>query len=466
MNKVVYWLENFLQMALNVEKMLEWIERQRLVQRGQPVLVSVSGGVDSVVLLHLLVESGAFSLGVAHCNFGLRGEESDADQEFVRQLAEKFSLPFFSVRFDTKAYARRHSLSIQEAARQLRYNWLEEVRRREGYHRIATGHTLSDQLETLLLAIVRGGYWRSLGGIQPRWGKVIRPLLFATREKVEEYARTRGLQWREDTSNLLSVYERNFIRHHVVPLLKELNPSVEETAGRLSVQVRQVQAVYDVAVQEFLSRVVVEEGGVWRVPWRLLVFHSASDVLIFEFIRQFGFGWGDVERVRQLALCSQTGRYVDSPHYRIVKDRNWLVVVPVGEEQEQVAVLGVEQTRAVFPDGVITLEVRPAGEVNVSASSLEAFLDASRLSLPLLVRRWRPGDYFYPLGLNKKKKIKKFITDEKVPAHKKKNVLVVCSGDKIVWVVGYRIDHRFRVEDSTTQVCILRWTPTEGGAFC
>lgn len=438
-----------------LEQFLNHIRKHDLCQPDDTILLAVSGGVDSVVMLHLFKEAG-FTIGVAHCNFQLRGKESDADEAFVRQLTQQLNIPFFSNRFDTDTFAWEKGISTQMAARELRYNWFNSLLTEYGYKHLATGHHFDDTLETILLNLTRGSSLEGLSGIPVRNGKVIRPLLFATRVEVEKFATDHDILWRTDQSNLTDDYQRNFIRHQIVPKLRELNPSLENTlhAGleKLQSDIELVHTFVQDWKQQYLSenheRTVIEKKGFEELK------HSAH--LLWRVVRDKGFNVEQcVEIIR--ALHHQSGKQFLSVTHTLLVDRIQLIITPRLNKQEDVLISEYQQEVQCGP-WKFFLEQSSAG-VEVKANPLLAFLDADKLKYPLRLRRWRPGDFFYPLGMDHKRKLSDFLIDKKLSRADKEAVIVLESNGDIVWVAGHRIDNRYKITPETRAALIFRAEP-------
>ncbi|HEY3404645.1 MAG TPA: tRNA lysidine(34) synthetase TilS [Ohtaekwangia sp.] len=432
------------------EQFLNHIKNHELCTLQEPILVTVSGGVDSVVMLHLFREAG-FTIGVAHCNFQLRGKESDGDEEFVRQLCLGLNVPFFFNRFETEAYAWENGISTQMAARELRYTWFDSLLEKHHYTRIATGHHFDDTIETIILNLTRGSSVEGLSGIPVKNNKIIRPLLFATRADVEKYAVEKGISWRTDQSNLTDDYQRNFIRHQVVPKLKELNPSLETTlhAGleKLHGDVELIHAFVHDWRQQFLTqsneRITLEKKGFDGL--------KQGAHLLWRVIRDAGFNFEQCVEVIH-GLNGQPGKRFLSPTHQLIIDRSQLIITPhVGHWNEVVIDQG--QSSAVF--AAMEISIERTYDFTVKTDSYEAVLDEAKLQFPLRLRRWKPGDFFFPLGMEHKRKLSDFLIDKKVSLADKDTVTVLESGGEIAWVIGYRIDNRFKITDQTRSALVF-----------
>ncbi|OON65927.1 tRNA lysidine(34) synthetase TilS [Hymenobacter sp. CRA2] len=419
------------------------------------VLVAVSGGLDSVVLLDVLHRMGV-GVGVAHCHFGLRGEESDADEEFVRKLAKKYGVPYFAEFFDTKGFAEQEGLSTQMAARVLRYQWFEQVRRSQGLDYVATAHHQRDAAETMLLNLTHGTGLSGLHGIPVRQGRVVRPLLGAAKDDLYDYVVEKHLAWREDSSNDSTLYQRNRLRHDVLPVLRELNPNLDQTLQHTAERVRGAELLVQHLVDQTTKEVRRDEAEATYINIAVLQATPATAVLLHEMLRPFHFSWLVVKDIVE-SFRSVSGKQFESPTHRLVKDRDQLVITPKNLSgfgtyrwPEGQAELVVDKLR-------LTAKERDAAGYSVAKAKDVAALDLDKLKFPLTLRRWREGDWFMPIGLKGKKKISDFLIDQKVPLNLKDQVLLLTSADgKIVWVVGMRPDDRFKVTEETQRVLEVR----------
>jgi tRNA(Ile)-lysidine synthase len=434
-----------------LEQFLNHINQNGLCDKSDTILLAVSGGVDSMAMLYLFREA-KFDVAVAHCNFQLRGKESDGDEEFVRQVCKELDIPFFCRRFETEAYAWENTLSIQMAARNLRYEWFEELLVRNSYRCLATGHHFDDSIETILLNLTRGSAIDGLAGIPVRNGNVIRPLLFASRKQIEKYAELKGLVWREDLSNLTDDYQRNFIRHQVVPKLKELNPSLEATWQSGIEKIQGDLDLLHMAFEDWREEFTTE--SVERITIQKMAFASfpRGGSLLWRFIKTFGFNFEQSKEVIA-SLYGQPGkRFISSSHLLVI-DRELLIITALQHDWSEVT---IEKKQVQSELGPWHLEMETIQQLPVVIDEKDAYLEESLLTFPLTWRKWRPGDTFYPLGMDHKKKLSDFFIDKKVSIADKELITVLESDGKIVWVAGYRIDDRFKVTPNSTS--ILKFT--------
>ncbi|MBF9143389.1 tRNA lysidine(34) synthetase TilS [Hymenobacter properus] len=421
-----------------------------------PILVAVSGGLDSVVLLDILHRLKV-QVAVAHCHFGLRGEDADADEQFVRKLAKQYGLPYFAEFFRTKEFAEQEGISTQMAARLLRYRWFEQVREREQLAAIATAHHQRDQAETMILNLTHGTGLAGLHGIQVKNGHVVRPLLGLGRDDLHDYLVERGLRWREDDSNDSPVYQRNLLRHEVLPVLREINPNLDQTMAATAERVGGAEEIVRRYVEETAAQARRDEAEVTYLNISTLQKTAATTVVLHELLRPFGFSWLMVKDI-VAAFGGESGRRFDSPTHRLVKDRENLVITPRRTSQYGTFQLAAGQTDLLADGMRLKAELHDdARHFIIPRSKSTAALDADKLKFPLTLRRWQEGDWFMPLGMKGKKLLSDFLIDQKVPLNLKDEVRVLTSADgKICWVVGWRVDDRFKVEDATERVLTVQ----------
>lgn len=439
---------------------IEFNRNKRLAGPKKRVLLAVSGGKDSVVMCDLFSKA-SWPFSIAHCNFQLRGEESNTDETFVQALGKQYNVEVFVRRFDTTSYAEEKKTSIQIAARELRYKWFEELRVAENFQLIATAHHLNDNIETILLNLVKGSGIRGLRGIPLRQATIIRPLLFASQQEIELHVKEFALHFREDSSNATDKYTRNKIRHHVIPLLKEINPSLEKTLGEKVELFTELEQLYDQNIRKKSKQLFLKRGADIYIPLLLLKKTQNAASVLFEYLKDFDFTPEQIADMLAGIDAPPGGQYLTGK-MRIIKDRRFYIMTGHEENEQEIHRINELDTEISIGDKKIffTPSLLTKREKNVALSNKKniAFIDSAKLEFPLLVRRWKAGDYFYPLGMKlKKKKVKKFLTDEKVPLHEKEKVWVIESNQKIVWVIGYRIDERFKLSDKTTNALRIEW---------
>lgn len=432
-----------------LERFREFITEKQLLQPGHRTLLGVSGGMDSVVMAELFHRAD-HPFAIAHCNFGLRGAESDEDVAFVKELARRYVVPFFSQRFDTKAQANEQGVSLQMIARQLRYDWFEDVLKEKNYDQIAVATHRNDEIETVLINLVRGTGIGGLHGIAPKRGNVIRPLMFATRQEIEEFAENEDIEYRHDSSNESMDYIRNRIRHEVIPVLKKINPALERTFRENVAGIRETESIYRQAVEAIRTQLVREEKTGFSITIDEAKKLQPLRTWWFELLKPFGFNAAVVDDIIS-SLEGESGKYFYSSSHQLLKDRDELLICELSAQQQEEAQVspGNETLQSPLPMRFKAIE---GTGVEIIDDPKVALLDFEKLKFPLKLRRWKNGDAFYPLGMQSRKKLSDFFIDNKVPRTKKENTFVLTSNGDIVWVVGHRIDHRYRVSKSTNKI--------------
>lgn len=410
------------------------------------LLLATSGGLDSMIMAHLFHKL-QYDVALVHCNFQLRGLESFGDQNFVQDYAEANEIPIFVTQFDTEAFAKDYKLSTQVAARDLRYNWFYELLETENYDYILTGHHADDNIETFLINLSRGTGLEGLVGIPEQNDKIIRPLLPFSREEIAKYANANGIKWREDSSNASDKYLRNKIRHDLVPLLKELNPQFISSFQKTQSFLQQSQQMVEDASIMVYQQVAKQDEDEIRFDLKQLKKLPNYRSYLYQWLNEFGFlAWDDVYDL----VDSQSGKQVFSPNFRLLKDRDFLLLCPINTEIEVKDYFIAEDTKEVnIP---LNLTFCKVSDISVG-SNTTIFVDQDKLQFPLVLSRWREGDYFQPFGMEgKSKKVSKLFKDEKLSLIEKENVWILWSGETIVWIVGVRQDERFRVSESTQNI--------------
>ena len=409
------------------------------------LLLAVSGGLDSMVLLHLLQQL-PYTIAIAHCNFQLRGIESFEDQSFVQNYALQHQIPFYYTQFDTQAFANDYKLSTQVAARELRYDWFYEQLELHQFDFVLTAHHADDNLETFLINLSRGTGLDGLSGIPAQNDAVLRPLLPFSRAAIEEYAKANNLQWREDSSNASDKYLRNQIRHHLVPMLKELNPDFLKAFGMTQEYLQQAQELVADAASMVYQQVAREEEDTIYFDLKQLLRLPNYASYLYQWLKEYGFSaWDDIYNL----VDSQSGKQVFSSEYRLLKDRDFFILSPIQESEKELYFIEKNQDKVKIP---LKLQFCKVADIN-KADSSAIFVDESKLAYPLVLRKWQEGDFFYPLGMKgKSKKVSKFFKDEKMALLDKENTWLLCSNEAIVWVIGMRADERFKVENITNTI--------------
>jgi len=432
-----------------INTFLENIEAKNLIQKGERVLLAVSGGIDSMVLLHLF-ERSEFDYGLVHCNFHLRGEESDGDEEFVREQVGQHGLPSFFKDFDTEEYASVRGISIEMAARELRYNYFEKIRVENGFDLIATAHHQDDLIETFFLNLSRKTGIHGLTGIKEKAGNIIRPLLFAGRKEIENYAKEHFVEYREDSSNNEVVFQRNFIRHKILPLFSEMNPAFQKNMVASVSNLKEAEVVYDYLIHTEIEKIVSQENLGIKVDIQQLRTTPFPHLLLLEVLSTYHFNAAVIDQIYK-SLEAESGRQFYSFSHRLVKDREYLFVSEIEVDEEKLYYIE-ENDMELFDPLDICIEKLDAENFKIIKQSKVACIDADEVSFPLLIRKWKQGDYFQPLGMSGMKKVSDFFIDQKIPLHEKENTWLLCSGKKIVWIMGYRLDERFKITSKSKKV--------------
>ncbi|MBE98936.1 MAG: tRNA lysidine(34) synthetase TilS [Flavobacterium sp.] len=417
------------------------------------LLLAVSGGIDSIVMATLFKTLG-YEIALAHCNFRLRGSESDGDDSFVNTFAEKNNIPVHTTRFDTVSFASDNKVSIQMAARQLRYSWFNELLEKHGYDYLLTAHHLDDQIETFLINFTRGTGLEGLTGIPQQNGRVVRPLLPFSRIEIEQYAQELGLEWREDSSNTSDKYLRNKLRHDIVPVLKKLNKDFGKSFASTTEHLQQsLSLVQDAAVMVY-KEVVTEKENQKHINLQQLLRLPNYKAYLYKWLHPFGFtAWHDIYSLVE----TQPGKYIFSEGFRLLKDRDVMILEPISSETD--AIYTIEEGQEIVSEPV-SLRLQQIGELPKDMLKNGIYVNKQLIKFPLFVRKWQEGDYFYPFGMNgRKKKGSKFFKDEKMSLPDKENTWLLCSANDVVWIIGQRADERFKVTEQTTQILNIQLLP-------
>lgn len=429
-----------------------WLDK-KLPQPEETVLLAVSGGVDSMVMLDLCVRAG-LKIAIAHCNFQLRGEEADKDEQLVVATAQKHGLVCHTVRFDTQLKMEEWKKGVQETARILRYEWFDELMTGHGYKCVATAHHANDNAETLLINLFKGTGIAGLHGITVRSNKVIRPFLFATRQQIADYAMDNKVDYREDASNAKDDYLRNAVRLNLLPAIDKHFPNVVQQLNDSIARFAEAEELYLRSIEAERKKLLEKRGNDHYIPVRKLRHRQPLNTIVYELCKPFGFTSAQVPHVLQL-LDSESGHYISSASHRIIRDREFLVITNVPtEETDHILIEGFPCTVQTQHQTLHFSIIKKPGNIPVDPAT--AYIDMKRVVLPLTLRKWRAGDYFYPLGMGmKKKKIARFFIDQKVPLHQKERTWVLECQKRIAWVAGMRLDERFKVTDSTEEVLCI-----------
>jgi len=438
---------------LPVKQFVEFIEQQKLFGKSDKVLAALSGGMDSVLMVHLLKTAG-FNFGIAHCNFQLRGPESTGDEVFCRQLAAQLDVPFHLVHFNTAEEASRRKISVQMAARELRYQWFEDIRYSGGYHAIALAHHQNDTIETILLNLTRGTGIAGLHGILPKSGHLVRPLLFLSRDEIQKLIADNNVGWVEDSSNTSVKYARNKLRLEVIPALKELNPGLEKTFEDNLQNFRELEILLEEKLQELHSSILTNNGGEIQIAISEIKKLKPQRLLLFKLLQPYGFNETTVDDVLA-SLDKHSGRRFESSSHQLVLDREKLILTQKASGEQGAVTIHSTDHSVVYGNYKLTL-LHDDSALIVKDNPLSVSVDADKVQFPLTVRSWQQSDFFYPFGMKVRKKLSDFFINQKVPLHVKADIPLLINGnEEIIWAAGHRLDNRYRVTENTKKVIIF-----------
>ena len=441
-----------------LQKFLAYIKKENLFTKNDHLLIAVSGGADSVVLCRLCAAAG-LNFSLAHCNFKLRDAESDRDEQFVKKLSEQLGVKLFVKTFDTVSKAKLNKTSIEETARNLRYEWfkqllLESKTADNPFSFLLTAHHADDNVETVIMNFFRGTGIKGLRGILPKQQQIVRPLLFAKRKDIEEYAFKNEVEFITDSSNASNDYTRNLFRNEILPSVEKIYPEALNNVLRNIERLTAVEYLYEESIEQIKQKLVEKKGDEMHIPVLKLLKVKPLQTVIYEIIKDVGFTAMQVNEVEKL-LYSDSGKYIKSDSHIILRNRKWLIISPK-TISTQIKNIIIEENAGniLFDEG--TLQIYPSAKPEKFVGDASTVLiDAADLTYPLMLRKWKTGDYFYPLGMTKKKKLSRFLIDIKLSLLQKEKCWVLESNKKIVWVIGYRIDERFKIISSSKQIVKL-----------
>lgn len=436
-----------------IEQFLRHIQRNELFESHHKILLAVSGGLDSVVMVRLFRQAG-LEAGIAHCNFQLRGEASNDDERFVEMLSKDNGMNFHTRSFETERIAGERKLSIQMTARALRNAWFGELLRDHRYAVVATAHHLNDSLETLLLNLAKGTGIDGIAGIPVKHQQYVRPMLFASRGQIEEYARKESLGWREDSSNATDDYQRNIIRHHVVPVLKEINPNLEDTFSDTALRLRASRNFARGYLKEFSVRSMYYDGRHVLIRKGELRNNRFGSVILWELLKDLGFNFDQCREI--VEKDHQSGSVFVSSTHQITVSRDEFILGRLSNKPEVSVEITAATTEAILGGKSLMFEVQDRSQVTLTGNQAIACMDFDKLAFPLVWRHWKDGDRFVPLGMTNHKKLSDFLVDEKISLPDKDQVTVIESAGEIAWVVGLRLSEGVKVTETTGRVFVLR----------
>jgi len=436
-----------------LKKFKDFIFQESLFENDDKILLTVSGGPDSVILCELFYRA-KYNFGIAHCNFHLRGKESDEDEIFVRDLSKKYKVQFYVKHFNTKKYAKDNHISIEMAARDLRYNWFFELLKKEKYKYIATGHHLDDQIETFFINIIRGTGIAGLHGIISKQNNIIRPLLFAYRNDIEAFLKKNNIPFRTDSTNNSVKFMRNKFRNLILPQLYQINKNYKKTIINDIKRLKDAEFIYKTKINEVKKNILIKEGKNILIPIEKLKELNPLRTYLFEFLSSYNFNFSTVEDIIS-RLDDISGKQFFSSSHRLIKDREYLIISELDKKSEANAIEFFINENDLFINTPVPLKFKNLiynHDFIISKDKFIACFDKDKLKFPLQIRKWKKGDYFYPFGMNKKKKLSDFFIDEKFSLLEKEKIWLLCSDNDIVWIIGKRIDNRFRIRNNTKNI--------------
>ena len=426
---------------------LHYIHENKLFDTKSKILLAISGGIDSVCLADLLIRLG-YNVEFAHCNFKLRGEESDQEEIFVSDLANKNKIPFHHISFDTNHYALRNKLSIQMAARELRYEWFEKVRREIYADYIAIAHNQNDNIETFFINLINGTGLKGLRAIQNKNNFIVRPLMFASRNEIEEYVKLRSLNFREDSSNKSKKYQRNKVRHELIPLLRQINPSIENTIADEIEIIKNTYSIFKEQADRVVKEISYQTDDGIKISKKKLIKLEPIDTYLYEILNVFGFT--DLKSIKN-SILSNPGKQFFSKSHRLLIDREFVFIEKI-EDDFFNDILINEST--LILNSPLNISFKISSNNQIDKIKDKACFDYEKLVFPLVIRKWKSGDKFIPSGMKGFKKLSDYFIDNKINRLLKEKTLLICSNDDIIWVIGHRIDERYKATSKTKKMYI------------
>lgn len=427
-------------------RFLAFIKENKLIDKDEKVLVAVSGGIDSMTMLQLFQKT-SYKFACVHCNFKLRNSDSEKDERFITSYCASHNIPLYKTSFETIAIAKKRKISIQEAARDLRYQYFDDIANQHNYHKIAVAHNLNDTVETFLINLTRGSGIAGLTGISVKYLNIIRPLMFAHRQEIEEYVQNNEITYRTDKSNFDTKYTRNKIRHEILPLFEQINPSFLNTIAETTERLSEVSLIYHESIEALKAKYMKEKSGLISINKSF--FLNTSNTVRYEFLKAYGFS---IDTVQKLANEHHTGKQYISGKYCLTIDREAILLEEIKETTTNWDIDISRDGTTAFPIYLKWHSFELGSSFKLPRSKHLVAFDKDKLNNKMQLRFWKEGDFFYPLGLGKKKKLSDFFIDQKVPLPLKNKIPMLCSGDDIVWITNYQIDDRFKITAQTKQV--------------
>jgi tRNA(Ile)-lysidine synthase len=437
-----------------IDEFIQHNNKNELFDRNDRILLTISGGIDSMTMFYLFLGQ-EYNIGVAHCNFMLRGKESDLDQEFVRNLTSRNNVEYHTINFNTSQEAAVKKISIQMAARELRYDWFNQIAQKYSYSKIATAHNLNDLAETFLINLSRGTGIKGLTGIPVKSGKIIRPLLFATREKIYSYANRNKINYREDSSNAETKYLRNAIRHDIIKEFEKITPNFLHGVQTTTKLLHTTQTVYDEKINLLRNQLFIPiDEHETQISINQLKDNHIQAEMLFDILLPFNFTYDNCAKILS-SINSQSGICFYTSTHRLIKDRAKLIISKVKEKNNDVFEINDIDNHLHLPIKFNISEIHPVNLKSLKLPKNKAIFDAEKIFFPLKLRRWKKGDYFYPFGMNGRKKVSDYFSDNKFSINDKENAWLLTSGEDVIWIVNHRTDNRFRITDNTKKILLF-----------
>ncbi len=428
---------------------IKYISDNNLFSKQDKIILTVSGGADSITMLDLFSKAN-FSFAIAHCNFNLRGNDSVKDAEFVEALSKKHNAPFYTISFDTINYSKENGISIEMAARELRYNWFEKIRIKDKYNFIATAHHKDDLIETLFINLSRGCGISGLTGFKNKSNFIIRPMLFANKNDIDLYVKQNKLDYKHDYTNDDTEIIRNNFRHKIIPLFEKINPNFKNSILKSINNFNDIEKIYFKSINTEKNNIITANKNIIKIDIKKLLNLEASKTYLYEFLKEYNFNSSNVDDI-YASLTSQSGKIFYSKTHILNKDRDFLIINKIESKNNNINIISAD-IKSISKPIKLKFESKNNKVDFKTTNNNIAYLDKDKLKFPLRLRLWENGDYFYPLGMNKKKKMSDFLIDNKISLIEKENIYVLTSDENIIWIVGHRIDNRFKITDETKDI--------------